>query len=69
LFLQGALEKLAQTLEDQKQRHGNGKVGCVKNLPRERELGHEQIFLNYFTPSPPYNNVFFCGQTFIKFLK
>jgi hypothetical protein len=42
LFLQGALKKLAQTLEDQRQRHG--KVGCVKNLPREGELGHEQIF-------------------------
>jgi len=67
LFLQGALKKLAQTLEDQRQRHG--KVGCVKNLPREGELGHEQIFLNRFTPSPMYSNVFFCGQIFIKILK
>jgi hypothetical protein len=40
LFLQGALKKLFQTLEDQR----HGKVGCVKNLPREGELGHEQIF-------------------------
>jgi hypothetical protein len=57
-----SFREACSNLEDQRQRHGNGKVGCVKNLPRERELGHEQIFLNSFTPSPMYNNVFFCGK-------
>jgi hypothetical protein len=59
LFLEGTLEQLVQTLEIEVCKHSDNRVGHAENLQRERELGHERTFMDYFVPSPMYGEEFF----------